>query len=328
MNITTATRDDAPQLLALQHLAYQTEAARYDDSRLPPLLDTLDDLTARFPSRQFLKALDGTQIIGSVRAFQHDETCFVERLIVHPDYRRRGIGTALLREIEIRFPTARRFELFTGHKSENNLRLYQRLGYRPFREQPANDNVTLVFLEKEHPPLAIRLARLELVAATPELLQAEDDVAQLARHLAADVPRNWPPPLYDREARLHFLRVVSESPAAVGWTTWYVLVRQETGVPTLIGGVGAVGPPDDDGAILIGYSLLDQFHRQGYATEALQGFLAWADQDARLRRVVADTFPDLHASIRVLEKNGFVGCGAGAEAGSLRFERRPRRGSP
>jgi len=329
MNITSATSDDAPAILALQHLAYQTEAALYDDPRLPPLLDTLADLAARFPTRQFLKAVCDGRIVGSVRAFQQGKTCFVERLIVHPNHRRQGIGTALLREIEARFPTARRFELFTGHKSASNLRLYRRLGYRPVRQQPASEKVTLVFLEKEGPrSLVIHLARLELVAATPELLRAEDDLPQLARHLAADVPSNWPPPLYDREARLHFLRVVSENPAAVGWTTWYVLVRQETGVPTLIGGVGAVGPPDDDGAILIGYSLLDQFHGRGYATEALQGFLAWADQDARLRRVVAETFPDLHASIRVLEKNGFLGRGAGAEAGSLRFERWPRHGSP
>jgi ribosomal protein S18 acetylase RimI-like enzyme len=148
MNIVPAIVEDARDILALQHLAYQSEAALYGGERLPPLRDTLEDLTARFQDRQFLKAVDGTRIVGSVRAFQQGETCFVERLIVDPEWRRQGIGTTLLRQVEGMFPGARRCELFTGHKSVGNLRLYQRLGYRAFRQQPANDRVTLVFLEK------------------------------------------------------------------------------------------------------------------------------------------------------------------------------------
>lgn len=148
MKITPATLDDVQEILTLQHLAYQTEAAIYDDDTLPPLLDTLGDVTTRFESRRFLKAVDGDRCVGSVRAFQESETCYVERLIVHPDFRRRGIGTALLRRIETLFPTARRFELFTGHKSESNLRLYERHGYRRFRQERVNGKVSLIFMEK------------------------------------------------------------------------------------------------------------------------------------------------------------------------------------
>jgi ribosomal protein S18 acetylase RimI-like enzyme len=128
MEIVPATVDDAESILALQHLAYQTEAAIYDDFTLPPLTETLEDLKARFGDRRFLKAVEDRQLVGSVRAFQDGATCQVEWLIVHPDYRCRGIGTALLDRIETLFPTARRFELFTGNKSAGNLRLYERLG--------------------------------------------------------------------------------------------------------------------------------------------------------------------------------------------------------
>jgi len=113
---------------------------------------------------------------------------------------------------------------------------------------------------------------------------------------------------------------VSENPEAVGWTAWYILLLGGSGEKTLIGAVGACGLPDDDGTIVIGYSLLDQFHGKGYATEALRGFLDWAKPDPRLRRVVADTYPHLAASIRVLEKCGFVRCGPGAEEGAIRYE--------
>jgi ribosomal protein S18 acetylase RimI-like enzyme len=148
MEIETANIDDASAILALQHLAYQSEAAIYDDYTLPPLLETLDELTARFENRQFLKAVEGRRIVGSVRAFQEDLSCHVERLIVDPNFRRRGIGTALLRQIETFFPTTRQFELFTGHKSISNIRLYERLGYRAIRQEQVNEKVSLVFMEK------------------------------------------------------------------------------------------------------------------------------------------------------------------------------------
>lgn len=194
------------------------------------------------------------------------------------------------------------------------------LGFGPViaRKQPGRRFWS--FVEKMIPNLTIRLDRLELVAATKELLQAEDDLPELARCLQADVPGNWPMPLYDNDARQHFLRVLSENAESVGWTAWYILLLDDAGRRTLIGSVGACGLPDDSGTIVIGYSLLDQFQGRGYATEALRSFLAWVKPYPRLRTVVADTFPHLTASIRVLEKNGFVRCGAGTDEGSIRFE--------
>jgi ribosomal protein S18 acetylase RimI-like enzyme len=148
MEIAPATVADAEAILALQRLAYQSEAALYDDFTLPPLLETLAELRARFADRRFLKALQAGRIVGSVRAFQEGATCQIQRLIVHPDCRRRGLGTALLGAIESIFPGVQRFELFTGHKSVGNIRLYERLGYRTIGQKPVNDKVTLVYMEK------------------------------------------------------------------------------------------------------------------------------------------------------------------------------------
>ncbi len=148
MEITAASLEDATAILALQRLAYQSEAAIYDDFTIPPLTETLDDVKTHFGRRLFLKAVEDDRIVGSVRAYQEGATLHVERLIAHPDFRRRGIGTALLNRIEVAFPTARRFELFTGHKSSGNKRLYERLGYRAFRRERVNEKVTLVYMEK------------------------------------------------------------------------------------------------------------------------------------------------------------------------------------
>lgn len=148
MNISPATVEDATAIFDLQRCAYQTEAAVYNDFSIPPLVETLDQLQVQFTCKLFLKATEDNLIVGSVRAFQKDVTCYIERLIVDPAYRRRGIGTALLGEIEATHPAARRFELFTGHRSIDNLRLYERFGYRPFRQEVVNDRLTMVFLEK------------------------------------------------------------------------------------------------------------------------------------------------------------------------------------
>ncbi|MEN6626513.1 MAG: GNAT family N-acetyltransferase [Candidatus Sumerlaeia bacterium] len=168
----------------------------------------------------------------------------------------------------------------------------------------------------------IRTGRLELIAATPQLLDAEGDHRQLSILLNADIPANWPTPLYDGDARNFFHRVLTENPETAGWTSWYILLVGEDGAKTLAGAVGACGLPDPDGNMIIGYSMLDQFQRKGYATEALRGFIEWAAQNPDLRRVAADTFPHLVASIRVLEKIGFTPCGPGTEAGTIGFELR------
>jgi GNAT superfamily N-acetyltransferase len=75
----------------------------------------------------------------------------IERLAVAPNKQGCGVGTALMRAAETRFPAANRFELFTGHKSAKNLRLYQKLGYREFKRKQLAPHITLVFLQKERP---------------------------------------------------------------------------------------------------------------------------------------------------------------------------------
>ncbi len=146
--IAQATPDDAAEILALQKMAYQSEAELNDDWAIPPLTQTLPEILSEFETKVFLKVVYSDKIIGSVRASLDSGTCQVGRLIVHPDQQRKGIGTLLMGEIEIAFSRAERFELFTGVKSVNNIRLYQGLGYRKFREEALSPKVRLVFMEK------------------------------------------------------------------------------------------------------------------------------------------------------------------------------------
>jgi GNAT superfamily N-acetyltransferase len=148
MIVERADVEDAAEILSLQKLAYRSEAEIYDDFTIPPLTQTLEEMRADFENRVVLKASIDGRIVGSVRAHEEQGTCFVGRLIVHPDFQNRGIGTQLVGEIERVFAEAKRFEIFTGDRSERNLYLYRKLGYRVFESRELTDKVTLVFMEK------------------------------------------------------------------------------------------------------------------------------------------------------------------------------------
>lgn len=141
--------EDAAEILALQKLAYRSEAENYGDWTIPPLLQNLEEIRGQFRSHLFLKAVIEGSIIGSLRSRVSSSTCQIGRLIVHPDWQNRGIGTLLLQEVERCHPDAVRFELFTGSQSLANLRLYRRLGYEEFRREPLSSRVELVYLQKD-----------------------------------------------------------------------------------------------------------------------------------------------------------------------------------
>ena len=152
-NISTATTEDVEAILSLQKLAYQSEAKLYNDWSLPALTQTIDALREEFATSLVLKATWGKLIIGSVRAKATSGTCEIGRLIVHPHYQGRGIGSKLLQTIESRFDKLDKFELFTGSKSEANIRLYQRHGYTITRAQPLSATISITFLEKPANPV-------------------------------------------------------------------------------------------------------------------------------------------------------------------------------
>jgi ribosomal-protein-alanine N-acetyltransferase len=172
--------------------------------------------------------------------------------------------------------------------------------------------------------LTIATGRLELVAGTAEMARAEiDDQPKVFRLLEAETPDDWPPPLNDAESMKYFVSRLERGPEYFGWMWWYIALgerRNERRV--LVGNIGFKDLPDADGSVEIGYSILPGFQRQGYATEAVRGLVAWAFSHPEVRRVIAETFPDLTASIRVLERNGFSRIDeAASEPGAVRFER-------
>ena len=148
MIIERAAVSDVEEILALQKLAYRSEAEIYNDFNIPPMLQTLESIEKDFKNQFFIKVLVDGRIIGSVRAYAKGGTCYIGRLIVYPDFQNQGIGTKLMNEIEKIFNLCQRFELFTGDRSEKNIYLYQKLGYKIFKTAKITDQTTIVYLGK------------------------------------------------------------------------------------------------------------------------------------------------------------------------------------
>ncbi|WP_458721730.1 GNAT family N-acetyltransferase [Candidatus Nitrosocosmicus sp. R] len=87
-------------------------------------------------------------MVGSVRGFQVDETVFIKRLIINPHFQNQAMGTNLIKSIEDSFKDNKRYELFTSHKSNRNLHLYKKNGYKEFNQIPIHENLTMIYLEK------------------------------------------------------------------------------------------------------------------------------------------------------------------------------------
>ncbi|MET0734985.1 MAG: GNAT family N-acetyltransferase [Microbacterium sp.] len=141
---------DAGEVLTLQRAAFVQEAIIYRSVDMPPLHQTLESLEAELHENLGLVALDGTRIVGAVRALLDGELLLIGRLVIAPDVQGRGIGSLLLSEVEARGAEAGavRAELFTGSLSEANLRLYQREGYSESERVTGDDGIEQVFLRK------------------------------------------------------------------------------------------------------------------------------------------------------------------------------------
>lgn len=179
--------------------------------------------------------------------------------------------------------------------------------------------------------LTIRTPRLELIAATVELIRAElTDRSRFSEMLHAMVPGEeeegeaWPPENV-RDVVGLFAAYLERDPALAGWLNWYwVLVDESTGERTLVGNGGFTSRPVN-GTVAIGYSVLQQYQGRGYATEAVEVLARWALSHEEVSRVIAEVVKDNRRSIRVLEKTGFNCAGAGSEEDTLLFEREKQR---
>jgi len=152
VTISAATEQDAEQIFKLQYLCFQSEAALYGNYRIDPLVQSLDSVREEVAGDCVFVARLGEEVVGSVRGrVTEDGSAAIGKLCVRPRLQGHGIGARLLRAAESALAEergAKKFRLFTGHRSEGNLRLYRRVGYETVGTSKGADGVEMIVLEK------------------------------------------------------------------------------------------------------------------------------------------------------------------------------------
>ncbi len=150
MHVQQATRKDLPHILKLQKFCFQESAEIYQDYKIQPLIQTLQEVENEYQTSYFFKIVLDNKIVGSVRANIKNNNCHIGKLIVHPDYQNRGIGSNLMNAVEKHFKNVHCFKLYTGKKNIKNIYLYQQLDYKIIREKKINDLLTIIFMKKDN----------------------------------------------------------------------------------------------------------------------------------------------------------------------------------
>ena len=253
--IEKANLEDLDEILRLQYLAYQSEAALFGNKDIPPLKQKIDEVTEEYEQGLILKMIDENDvIIGSVRAKEVDGTVYIGKLMVHPNHRCKGHGRRLLMEIERSYP-GKRYELFTSTRSKDNIRLYKDNGYREFDQRIVKDDLIFVYMEKTKSEVSIRK------------LSAEERAS--AFDLAWRVFSEYESPDYSKEGTLEFKKCLHDEEYLAGIEYYGAFDGDRL--------IGLVGIRSDRKHICF-FFVDGKYHRQGIGT--------------RLFKAVCQEYPD------------------------------------
>ena len=147
---------------------------------------------------------------------------------------------------------------------------------------------------------------------TPEFIEALlagrlDDATACLRIGLPDEPLDFPAERF----LTYRLEQMHRAPDVQRWLARAIVLR-ETGRP-MIGHAGFHGEPGVNSAaapdaVEIGYSILTDHRRRGYASEAVAALLDWARTQG-IHHFVASVAPDNQPSLAILHKLGFVRTG-------------------
>ncbi|MCM3707287.1 MULTISPECIES: GNAT family N-acetyltransferase [Cytobacillus] len=143
--INIKDRKAAEQVLSIQLPAYKIEAQIINYPDLPPLKDTAN--TLHITGETFFGYFIGARLCGAVSFKEKNDVLDIHRLVVHPDYFRKGIAQKLLNFIEGR-QMIKKCIVTTGTKNTHAVTFYLKNGFREVEKIYINELLTITAFEK------------------------------------------------------------------------------------------------------------------------------------------------------------------------------------
>lgn len=136
----------ALQVLSLQLASYRVEAEVIGFTDLPPLKDNFASL--RESGETFCGYYADEQLVGCTAYKRTRDAVEVCRMMVHPDYFRRGIARSLLTFVEEQEADAREFSVHAVVSNYPAVLLYEDLGYRAAEQWEITSGITMAKYRK------------------------------------------------------------------------------------------------------------------------------------------------------------------------------------
>lgn len=151
--------------------------------------------------------------------------------------------------------------------------------------------------------MTIETKRLCLMPLKAEqLVQWADDMDGLARSVVAEFCNKPDDQLV--HALQKRAKAICDAPENWLWhTIWLILHKEDRKV---VGHLGFMGEPDDDGVIEFVFALGTAFERRGYMTEAVRALCRWAKLKPNVYRIKATVDSKNIKAQRVLHNGGFI----------------------
>lgn len=136
LTIRLGTPEDYSAALEIQRRAYELKEVPLYGTNLPPLSETPATLAEEAKEgKQLLVGTHGGKVVASLRMkVLEDGAAYFCRLSVDPDLQGHGIGQRMALGFEAFHPDAKEFALDCGERSDENMHIYTKLGYRPTGE--------------------------------------------------------------------------------------------------------------------------------------------------------------------------------------------------
>lgn len=161
----------------------------------------------------------------------------------------------------------------------------------------------------------LQTERLELLplapAAAAALLAAREQAAGI---IGATLAPDWP----ERDLLDVLPTQAALAPEDAHFGIWVIVERDSR---TVVGSVGFFGPPGVEATLEIGYGIVPDRRRRGYATEATRALIEWARELPNVTAVLARCDPDNQPSIRILHGLGFSQTGKAGDRLAWRLAR-------